>query len=248
MSRSEDPQVPPDASRRFVTTRWSLVQQAAAAPTGVGREALDRLCRDYWYPLYAYVRRRGWQPAEAQDATQEFLARLLARHALGQADPERGRFRTFLLAGLQNFLIDWQRAAARQCRGGQVGHLSLDFESAERRYALEPADPWTPDRLFQRRWAVTVLDRVYQRLEADYKRSGKHELYETLRPALAASADTPYQELAAELGRSVAAVKVAVHRMRRRFRKLLRDEIAQTVELPGEIEEEIRELFRAVRG
>jgi len=239
---------PAPRTARFATTRWSIVLLAGRGQDRAARDALSHLCEHYWYPIYAYVRRRGYAPPDAQDLTQEFFARMLAQHMLGKADPQRGRFRTFILTALGHFLADeWAKLRAQK-RGGGQGVLSLDLAAAERRFELEPADrDASPDRAFDRLWATTLLDTVLRRLAAEYAREGKAKQFSTLRPALVGgSATQPYAELAAALGTSEGAVKVTVHRLRKRYRELLQTEIADTVSTPEAARDELQELFRAL--
>jgi RNA polymerase sigma-70 factor (ECF subfamily) len=211
--------------------------------------ALETLCRSYWYPLYAYVRQRGHSPEDAQDLTQEFFTRLLARNWIGSVDPHRGRFRTFLLTAMSRFLAgEWDRLKAQK-RGGGQRVLPLDIETAETRFQLEPADPVTPEKTYERHWAQTVLDTVLERLRQAYAAEGKADLFAELKGSLTqARAAVPYAKLAARLNVSEGALRVAVHRLRQRYRELLRAEIAHTVAGPGEVEEELRYLFRALTG
>ena len=235
--------------RRFATTQWTLVVAAGDRRQPEADAALATLCERYWYPVYAFVRRRGYQPAESQDLTQEFFAKLLEKEYLRSADRERGRFRTFLLTAVSRFLSKETERAAAQKRGGGHKPLSLDFSDADGRYRLEPADHATPEALFERRWALTLLDGAIERLRADYARKGKRELFERLRPCLIAGADdADYPELAAELKMSPGALKVALHRLRRRFGAALKDEIVATVSGPEEVEDEIGRLLAAVRA
>jgi RNA polymerase sigma-70 factor (ECF subfamily) len=209
--------------------------------------ALASLCQTYWYPLYAYVRRRGYGPHDAQDLTQEFFARLLQQKWLAQADRQRGRFRTFLLSALSHFLAnEWHKAHARK-RGGAVQTIPLQFETAETRYGQEPADQLTPEQSYERRWAIALLENVLDRLQAEHTASHKRELYDALKPCLLGDRTTqPYAALAAKLGLTEGALKVAVHRLRQRYRQLLREEIAHTVATPEEVEEELRFLFNVL--
>jgi RNA polymerase sigma-70 factor (ECF subfamily) len=227
----------------FVTTHWSLVLAARRNDSTAASAALASLCRSYWYPLYAFVRRRGYAVEDAQDLTQEFFARLLEHRWLGQADPKRGRFRTFLLSALSHFLNnEWDKARAQK-RGGAVQLVPLQLEAAETRYSQEPADPVTPEQAYERRWAITLLDQVLQRLQEECDAAGKGELFHALKPSLVGDRDCqPYNKLAAEQRLSEGAVKIAVHRLRRRFRKLLRDEVANTVANSGEVDAELRHL------
>jgi RNA polymerase sigma factor (sigma-70 family) len=233
----------------FATTHWSVVITAQRQDSTRAHAALSSLCRAYWYPLYAFVRRQGHGAHDAQDLTQEFFARLLARNYLAVADRERGRFRSFLLAALKHFLAnEWNRARAAK-RGGGREMISLDDETAEHRYALEPADSSPAEKIFERRWATTLLEQVVTRLRDEYARAEKTELYEQLKDCLTVeSRSAPYAELAARLKMSEGAIKVAVHRLRARYREVLREEIAQTVSSPEEVEEELRHLFTALRS
>ena len=251
---SDEPAIPPssEAGQRhaaFVTTHWSVVLTAGRSDTTRAQAALARLCQAYWYPLYAYVRRRGYGPPDAQDLTQEFFARLLAQNWLAQADRERGRFRTFLLAALSHFLAnEWDKARAQK-RGGAVQFVPLQLDNAETRYGHEPADPVTPEQCFERRWALALLDEVLNRLRQEQVAAGAGALFDTLKPCLAGTRQAqPYAALAAELGMTEGAVKVAVHRLRHRYRQLLREEIANTVATPGEVDEEMHHLFAVLAG
>jgi RNA polymerase sigma factor (sigma-70 family) len=231
----------------FLTTHWSVVLSAGGSDTASAREALGRLCQIYWYPLYAYVRRRGYSPQDAQDLTQEFFARLLARNWVGSADPDKGRFRTFLLTAMNHFLADeWDRIKAQK-RGGGQRVLPLEVESAETRFQLEPADPLTPEIIYERRWAQTLLETVFEQLHQAYVAEGKAALFAELKGSLVqARAAVLYADLATRLKLSEGALRVAVHRLRQRYRELLRAEIAHTVAGPGEVEEELRYLFRVL--
>ncbi len=231
-------------SEEFVSTRWSLVLAAGQTEQPDSREALAHLCQSYWYPLYAYVRRRINDPHEAQDVIQEFFSHLLERNTFAVADPERGRFRAFLLTSLRNFLADyWDKGRAKK-RGGGQPNLSLDFETAKSLYAIEPVDEETPDRLYDRRWAITLLDLVMTRLREALVRVGKEPYFEQLQPFLSGGRpDTSYAKVARELGISEGAAMVAAHRLRRRYRDLLRAEIMQTVASPEDVDDEIRSLF-----
>jgi RNA polymerase sigma-70 factor (ECF subfamily) len=233
----------------FPATRWSLVLKAGKNDTTRAQAALSSLCQTYWFPLYAHARRRRYNPHDAEDLTQEFFARLLERHALAWADPERGRFRSFLLAAMNNFLAtEWEKARAQK-RGAGRQVLSLDLAAAEERFDLEPADDATPDKAFDKQWALALLDEVLNKLESEYQREGKQVLFAALRPTLAGARESqPYAELSASLGMSQSAVKVAVHRLRRRCRDMVRQEIAHTVASPGEIDSEMRHLFAALAG
>ena len=217
---------------------------AGHSDTAHAQAALEKLCRAYWYPLYAYVRRRGQSPEDAKDLTQEFFARLLERNWIGRADQQRGRFRSFLLSAMNHFLADeWDKARAQKRGGGQIP-VPLQFDTAETRYGYEPVDNTTPEQNFERRWALTLLDTVLQRLHSEYEQEGRAEFFAALHPCLVGDrANQPYADLAVKLGISEGAVKSAVHRLRQRYRHLLRDEIAQTVAEPGEVDEELHHLF-----
>jgi RNA polymerase sigma-70 factor (ECF subfamily) len=245
MSKREEKTGRADNSR-FAPTRWTLVL-AARAPdqrvgTGPAADALAELCRIYWYPLYAYVRRCGHPTQEAEDLTQEFFARLLAKNYLADVDRRKGKFRSFLLASLKHFLAnEWDRAHAQK-RGGRRVIVPLD--AAETRYNLEPAHDLTPEKLFERQWVIAVLEEVMARLKQEFDIAGKAHLFQALKPFLAGDeASRTYAQLAAGLGMTEGAVKVAVHRMRRRYRELLRQEIAGTVASPEEVADEIRHLL-----
>jgi RNA polymerase sigma-70 factor (ECF subfamily) len=228
--------------RRFETTRWSVVLAAQGESAGA-REALNALCRAYWPPLYAYIRRWGHDPDRAADLTQAFFAELLGREDLKAVDPARGRFRTFLLACCRNFLCkDRRREAARG-----PAPIAIDARDAERGYRLEPADSLTPEQLFDRRWALSVLERALGSLREEYRRAGKAALFERLEPTLAGEpVPGGHAAAARELGLSEGAVHVAAHRLRRRYREAIRRLIAETVADPEQVEDELHELFRAL--
>jgi RNA polymerase sigma-70 factor (ECF subfamily) len=239
---------PDDTSAaRFTTTCWTAVAQARDGSDPAARQALTELCQAYWYPMYAFLRRRGHAPDEAEDLTQGFFADLLARDSLKTVDPSKGKFRSFLRASLQHYLAnrrDWDR---RLKRGGTIPHLSLDFRDAERCYLREPAHAETPERLFDRRWALTLLARVLDRLEGELSGLNKGPLFERLKPALMGESDaSSYAQIGTELGMTAGAVKVAVHRLRKRFRAILQDEISRTLADPGDFQQEINELFLAL--
>ena len=233
----------------FVTTHWSVVLNAGRGDSARAGPALARLCQTYWYPLYAYARRRGYRAHDAQDLTQDFFARLLDGRLLARADPGRGRFRSFLLASMNNFLAnEWEKARAGK-RGGGRPALSLDLAAAEQRYDLEPVDDATPDKAFDKQWALRLLEAVLTRLEQEYRREGKAALFALLKTSLTGARESqPYAELAASMGMSEGAIKVAVHRLRRRYRDLIREEIAQTVASPEEVDSEMRHLLEALGG
>lgn len=233
----------------FATTRWSVVLTAARNDTTRAQAALEKLCGTYWYPLYAYVRRRGYSAHDAQDLTQGFFAHLLERHSITAADPNRGRFRSFMLGVMNHFLADEWRRGQAQKRGGGVTVLPLQFDTAETRYGHEPADSTTPEQNYERRWAMALLEEVLRRLGEEYKRERRAELFAELNPCLVGERATqPYAELAAKLGVSEGTVKSAVHRMRQRYRQLLREEIAHTVAEPGEVDAELHHLMSVLAG
>lgn len=234
--------------RRFETTHWSVVQRAGDSQSPESAAALEKLCRAYWYPLYAFVRASGHGPEEAQDLTQEFFAQLLEKKWLGRADPERGRFRTFLLASVKNLMAnEWKRAHRVKRGGGRV--LSLDAMEAEERYRLEPADEATPEKIFERRWATTLLAGVVERLRRECDGGGPERVrrFEVLKIFLLEDKGTlPLAEAAAQLGLSVIATKSVVHRLRQRYREIFLEEIAHTVSHPEETQDEIRHLLQAL--
>jgi len=233
----------------FATTHWSVVLSAGERESPESARALETLCRGYWYPLYVYVRRTGRSPQDAEDLTQAFFERLLEKEWLTAADRSRGRFRSFLLSSLKHFLAnEWDKASARK-RGGHVRILSLDAKAAETRFHHEPADTATPDKQFDRRWALTLLDTVLKRLQQEYTDDGKAGLFEHLKGTLGGKRSTvPYAKLGEMLQMSEGAVKVAVHRLHQRYRVILRAEIAQTVAVGGDVEDELRHLFAALSG
>ena len=211
--------------------------------------ALEKLCRTYWHTLYVYVRRQGHTPEDAQDLTQAFFARLLEKNYLEAAEPDKGKFRSFLLIVFKRFLAnEWDRAN-REKRGGGQQVISLDAASAETRYRAEPADAMTPETAFERRWALQLLEDVLNRLEKEYVAAGKGKIFEELHVLLTGEKNqSPYAEIAARLRMSEGTLKVTVHRLRRRYRELLRLEVAHTVASPAEIDGEIRHLFAAISG
>lgn len=236
---SEDGQSP-----EFLQTRWSLVRQAAGFDSPESRAALENLCRAYWFPIYAFIRRHGHSPQDAQDLTQDFFARLLAGNSIARADPQLGKFRTFLLGALKHFLADAQRKADAWKRGGGAEIISLEQAQAEERYQLEPVDSRTPDKIFEQRWTVVLLEAAAARLREEFRAGGKERQFEVLKPFLSSEGDEDaYSQAGAELQRSAKTVAVAVHRIRRRFRYLVRSAIADTVSTPDEVEEEYRNLF-----
>ena len=231
----------------FPTTHWSQVVRSLDGSSAESRAALESLCAAYWYPLYAFIRRRGHDPDAAADLVQGLFAHLLERKAFAAADPDRGRFRTFLLAVSRNFIADRDAERRAKKRGGGHGVVSLDALNAENRYGAEPVDDVTPERLFERAWALAMLERALGALRAEYQHSGKGPLFEHLEPSLAGGSGVERFAVTAEaLNMSEGAVNVAAHRLRRRYRELVRDEIATTVDDPCEIDDELRALFGAV--
>lgn len=236
--------VPADGGAEFGTTQWSLVLSAGHRSSPDGHDALSLLCSRYWLPVYSYVRRRVRDVHEAQDLTQAFFARLLEKEILASARPDRGRFRAFLLTCLKRFLVnEWGKAGAQK-RGGGRAAISLDFDASESGLQIEPTDDMTPERAYDRQWALTLLDRVLTTLEKEMTAAGKRTQFETLKGFLSGKRSPgAYAEAARLMHVSEGAVKVAAHRLRKRYRQLMRDEIAQTVADPNEVEEEIRSLF-----
>jgi len=239
----------PSTDSGFATTHWSVVMAAGKGHSAQAAEALEQLCRTYWYPLYAFVRRHVSEPHDAEDLTQEFFSRFLAKEYFGRADPALGRFRSFLLACLKNFLAEQGRQARRLKRGGGQAVVSWDSQTTEERYRLEPADPVTPEQVYDRRWALTLLERVLARLAEEQAAAGKERVFAQLKDYLwGETRETSYAEMATRLGMTEGAVKVTVHRLRRRLRDLLREEVAHTVAAGEEIDEELRHLIGAIRG
>jgi RNA polymerase sigma-70 factor (ECF subfamily) len=226
-------------SPEFPTTRWTLVVAAADPQRQEAHSALASLCDAYWYPLYAYIRRRGYPADQAQDLTQDFVIRLLEGRYLDRADPAKGRFRSFLLTSLKFFLADERdRSLAQKRGGGKV--LSFEISSGEDRYQREPGHEETPERIFERRWALSVIERVTQKLREEFVLHGRPEHFERLKVFLLGQSDAPYAALAQELKTSEGALKVAIHRLRKRYRELFRQEIADTVADPEDVESELR--------
>jgi len=231
----------------FATTRWSLVLSAGNRGSLQSATALATLCETYWYPLYVFVRRRGRDADDAQDLVQAFFARLLEKNDLAAAGRERGKFRSFLLTSLKHFLAnEWDRQRAQK-RGGGQPLLSIDFGTADDRYRAEPSHDLTAEKVFERRWAMVLLANVLARLQQEFVQAGKSDTFDHLKIFLTGEQPAlTYGQLGAELAMNEGAVKVAVHRLRRRYRDLLRDEIGQTLADPEEIDQEIRDLFAAI--
>ena len=232
---------------QFTTTHWSVVLTAGQQDASESAAALETLCRSYWYPLYAYVRRRGYEPADAQDLTQEFFARLLSKDYLRAVDRTKGKFRSFLLAALEHFLAnEWRRAQAQK-RGGQFRFISLDDTSVEDQYRLAPASHHSPEQFFEQQWAITLLEHAVAKLRDEFTASGKGTFFEQFKVFLTGEKQAfSYAELAARMNTTEAAVKMAVSRMRQRYGELLRLEIANTVASPAEVDEELQALFAAL--
>jgi RNA polymerase sigma-70 factor (ECF subfamily) len=234
---------------QFTTTHWSAVLEAGRGGSAAASAALEELCRTYWYPLYAYVRRQGHSPVEAEDLTQSFFERLLEKDYVKLADPARGKFRSFLLSALKNSLTnEWVRAR-REKRGGGCIAVSWDRENAEQRYSMEPVDQMTPEKIFAKQWAISLLEHVLDRLKQEQVAGGRERLFEEVKGWLWGDKGTMgYAELAGQLGLTESALKAAVHRLRLRYRELLREEIGRTVATPLEIQEELEGLMAALRG
>jgi RNA polymerase sigma-70 factor (ECF subfamily) len=245
----QETDIPSGAGSLFPTTHWSVVLSAGGGSLPNAQAALEQLCRAYWYPLYAYVRRQGRGVEEAQDLTQEFFARFLRKEYLRHTDPARGRFRTFLLTSLKRFLVnDWKKGRAAR-RGGGQPVISWDQRETETRFLAESADLSTPEKAFEKRWAVTVLEEVLERLRQEFTASGQPERFERLKVLLwGEKGSPPYAGVAAELGLTEGALKVAVHRLRQRYRELLRAEVASTVAQPEEVDDELRHLIAVISG
>ena len=233
----------------FATTHWTAVIAAGHGGSQEAEVALEELCRRYWFPLYVYVRRQTATREDAEDLTQAFFARFLEKNYLEKLTAQKGKFRAFLLASLKHFLAnEWDRAN-RQKRGGGATTLSLDWQDADARYQIEPADNSSPDKLYDRAWAVTLLEKVLGRLRDENARDEQAKLFEQLRGFLMVGTSAiPYGEAAARLDMNEGAVRVAVHRLRRRYRELLREEISQTLVDPAHVGEEMRTLFSAFAG
>ena len=245
MAQPEEQTTPRPSAPWFPTTHWSVILAAADSTSPEAGAAWEKLACTYWYPFYAYVRRRGYSPEDAQDLTQEFFARLLEKKSLKLADQDRGKFRAFVLTSLKHFLVkEWEKGRAAKRGGGQV-LLSIDHPAAESRYLAEPAGDLPPDKLFEKRWAITILEEVLGRLQQEW--ADKAEQFERLKDFLWGEKNLASQaEIAAQLGLSVSAVKSAVHRLRLRYRALLRTEIAHTVARAEDIDEELRYLIAII--
>src|SRR2546422_4378518 len=248
MSRSRLDRNPlPTNAHWFATTHWSVVVAASDQNSPEKVDALEKLCRAYWYPLYVFIRRQGYDPPDAQDLTQGFFTRLLEKNYLAQADRQKGRFRSFLLAALKHFVSDEQDKAKAQKRGGGQALISLDDQTAEKRYRVEPADIMSAEKLFERRWALTLLEQARARLRDEYVTAGNAEFYDELKVLETGEKSmVTYAELAVRLGTTESAIKSAAPRLRRRYAELVREEVAHTVNSPSEIDEEIRYLIAVI--
>ena len=230
----------------FATTHWTVVLAAGKRHTPQSDHALEELCRTYWFPLYAYVRRRGHNQQDAEDSVQAFFARFLAKNYLAGLSAERGRFRAFLLASLKHFLINEWKKSQRLKRGGGEKNLSLDWQTADTKFQVAATNEPSPDKAFDREWALALLAKVIERLQKECEADGKAKLFEQLKTFLmAGKSETAQNEIAKTLGMEEGAVRVAIHRLRKRYRQLLRDEISQTLTDPAQVDEEMRALFGA---
>jgi RNA polymerase sigma-70 factor (ECF subfamily) len=232
----------------FATTQWSMVVAAGAVTPQAGA-ALTRLCQAYWVPLYSFLRRKGYQPSEAEDLVQGFFTRLIEKAVVAAADRNRGKFRSFLISSLQHYVADERDRQQAGKRGGKAQKLSLDFGAAEETYSLEPYSNLTPEKVFERRWALELINQVLAQLKKEYVEAGKAEAFRYLSPCLTRGSETVgYAEIGGKLGISADAAKMAASRLRRRYGELLRQTIADTVETPADIDDEIRYLFNAIAG
>jgi len=245
----DDGQADSSGKDQFTATHWSVVLAAAQLESPQAAEALETLCRTYWYPLYAFLRRQGHSPPDAEDLLQGFFARFLEKDGLANVDRTKGRFRSFLLGALKHYVADqWDKAKAVK-RGGRIEFLSLEGEAAESRYWEESASELTPERLYEQRWACVLLERVMARLEQDFDAAGQGPLFAALESLLLEDdRSVSYADLAAEYGLSEGALKMKVYRLRQRYQRLLREEVAHTVARPEDVEDEIRWLFSVVSG
>jgi RNA polymerase sigma factor (sigma-70 family) len=242
-----EPSGKPKAEAAFTTTHWSVVLNAAEAGSPQAHAALSQLCEVYWYPLYVYVRRQGYSPVDSQDLTQEFFSRLLGRNYLRSIDREKGKFRSFLLAAMENFLAKHWRDAHRLKRGGSQNIISLDDTDAEGRYQIEPAVQATAEQMYERRWALTLIELTLKRVRSEFAAAKKLPLFETLEPFLGGERpDLTYAQAGATLDMTEGAVKVAMHRLRARYGELLREEIAKTVSTPDEVDQELKHLIEVL--
>lgn len=235
------------AARGFHTTHWSVVLAAGEDGSAQASAALSRLCQTYWFPVYAFIRKRGHSPEQAQDFTQDFFAGFLEKNYVAKAARDRGRFRVFLMSSIENFLHNQRDRAQAQKRGGGQTLLSLDYADAEERYRFEPVEEADPAKIFEQQWAATLLETVLSRLRQEFGAEGRMGLFEDLQAHLWGDAETiPYMQLAQKCGLTEGNIKTIAHRLRQRYRALLREEIAQTVAMPSEVDDEIRHLMRTV--
>ncbi len=239
-----------ETSGAFPLTRWELVADVNRVESSVRERATAELCRIYWYPLYAFVRRKGYSAPDAEDVTQELFARLIGKAALGAANKDRGKLRTYLLTAINRLLTEQWRRQKAQKRGGDVTILSIEAEEAEKRYANEPRTEESPETIFDRRWAYALLGEVEKRLEQDYRKRGKEDLFRALKSRLGNESDDaiPYAEIAEQLGMKPSNIKVQMHRLRERFRQFVRQEVKETVSQESDADEELQHLFAALRG
>ena len=238
----------PSRNRTFATTRWSMVHAVGGSDVKDSQRALEELCELYWYPLYAFLRRRGHDSHAARDATQGFIMSLLEKGSITKADREKGRFRSFLLGSLNNYLSNQHRHDNAIKRGGGAKVFSIDADDAEKRYGREPVDVNTAERIFERRWALTILDTVWQRLRDTYHTEDRGELFDAISGHVGqVNTSVPYSKIAEKLNTTEGAIKVAAHRLRRRYREMLRAEVAQTLTSTDDIDDELTLLFKAVR-
>ncbi len=243
----KDCKYPSSGGGGFALTRWSVVLAAGDATNPNSHEALSELCQSYWRPLYSFVRRKGHSPADAHDLTQGFFTRLLEKNFLGTASPELGRFRSYLLGAMKNFLSDAYDHRMAQKRGGGAVIIAIDIEAEEGRSKFEPVDENTAEKLYDRQWALETLDKAMSALAREYKSAGKEKYFSTLKKILVPDGDKcSYKEIAAELGTSEGNVKIAVHRLRKRYKELLRELISQTLADPADVDDEIRHLFSSL--
>jgi DNA-directed RNA polymerase specialized sigma24 family protein len=248
MNSSTSSSVQPQAGDFFVSTQWTVVLSAGQKSSPGSDQALAELCQVYWYPLYGYVRRQGRSREDAEDLVQAFFEKFLQKNYLAEVSCERGKFRAFLLACLKHFLANEWDKATRQKRGGGARHLSLDWRSADERYQLQPPDQTSPDRLYDREWAQALLARVLARLKDEYVIAGKGALFEHAKSSLMGKGEAmPHAGAAAGLNMDVGTLRVAVHRLRTRYREMLKEEIAQTLTDPAAVQEELRSLQQALR-
>lgn len=233
----------PTSPESFTETRWSKVMLAGQRDSDLSRQALETLCARYWFPIYSFIRRKGSSPHDAEDLTQQFFMRLLESNAFSNADPSKGRFRSFLLGALKHFLADDNRKASSQKRGGKIVFTAFEIADEEGWHLLDPS--LTAEAAYDRRWATTVLDLAFQRLRADFEAADQLDRFEALKSFLSKEATSgDYAQVAGQLKLTPKAVGVAVHRLRHRYRELVRSEVADTLADPNQVEEELRELFR----